>query len=75
MGAWTPHTPKADTIGLYTVARGDAGAVMEIVRRAGAKREGTEDETPTVTVCYEAGHEGFWLHRRLSAPGIRVVVI
>lgn len=26
-------------------------------------------------VCYEAGYEGFWLHRRLGALGIRVVVI
>ena len=40
-----------------------------------AKLEATEGASPAVIVCYEAGYEGFWLHRRLGALGIRVIVI
>jgi transposase len=45
------HTPLVDKIGLHTVACGDVDAVLELVRRVGAKLEGAGDDGPTVIVC------------------------
>jgi transposase len=69
------HTSWTDKIGLHTVTCGDVDAVLEVIRREGAKFAAVKDDNPTVIVCYEAGFEGFWLYRRLSTLGIRVVVI
>jgi transposase len=38
------------------------------------QRFGLDPETPVVS-CYEAGPDGFWLHRALTARGIRNVVV
>lgn len=69
------HSPLADKISLHTVACGDVDGVLELVRRVSARLEGAGDSRSTVIVCYEAEYEGFWLHRRLNALSIRVVVI
>jgi transposase len=37
---------------------------------AQAKRRFGLPETAPVVSCYEAGREGFWLHRFLEAQGI-----
>lgn len=55
------------------VTGGDVGAVL--VEFAKAKvRMGLEPEVP-VTSCYEAGRDGFWLHRQLEQAGIENVVV
>ena len=53
---------------LKTVAAGDFAAVQRILRMA-RQRLGL---TPTAAVmsCYEAGRDGFWIHRALLAAGI-----
>jgi transposase len=35
----------------------------------------TEGRAVAVMSCYEAGYEGFWLHRQLEAHGVRNYVI
>jgi transposase len=69
------HTPLVDKIALHTVACGDADAVLTLVERLCVRIAVAGSKAPGVIVCYEAGYEGFWLHRRLGALGIRVVVI
>jgi transposase len=53
-----------------------AGAVDRVLEEvAGAKRRlKLDDETPVIS-CYEAGRDGFWLHRWLLAHGITNQVV
>jgi transposase len=53
---------------LRTVASGDLVAV-ERVLRAGRLRCGLPADTRVMS-CYEAGRDGFWIHRALAARGI-----
>ncbi len=69
------HTSLADKIAVHSVACGDVDAVLALVERLRVRMTAAGNQPPGVIVCYEAGYEGFWLHRRLSALGIRVVVI
>lgn len=51
----------------------DTGALLREIARA--RREfGLPDDTP-VASCYEAGRDGFWLHRFLESEGIENFVI
>lgn len=56
-----------------TVAAGELGAVFEAMSRAKA-RFGLAEDAPVVS-CYEAGRDGFWLHRRLTEAGVDNAVI
>jgi transposase len=68
-------TPLADKIALHGIAWGDVTALLELIERAGRRVGVAGVSSPRIVVCYEAGYEGFWLHRHLSTLGIRVVVI
>ena len=54
----------------------DAGdfAGLEIAISRAKKRFGLSPDTPVVC-CYEAGRDGFWIHRRLERMGLRNIVI
>ena len=51
-----------------SVASGDLGTVLRLVRD-GRHRFGVPSEGPVVS-CYEAGRDGFWIHRALVARGL-----
>ena len=55
------------------IAGGDTSALVEEVRRAKAHLR-LRPETPVVS-CYEAGRDGFWLHRFLVSVGMMSHVI
>ena len=57
----------------YTVDSGDLVAVQERLVRARAQW-GLVAGTAVVS-CYEAGRDGFWLHRWLTAQGVRNVIV
>src|SRR5690349_2904290 len=66
----TMHSPDRDRISRHKLAGGDHRgflALLETVRQRAARKLGTR---PAVVSCYEAGYDGFWLHRRLTAAGI-----
>jgi transposase len=52
----------------YTVSGGDGAGLLIVIERARA-RFGLGKEAP-VLCCYEAGRDGFWLHRFLVANGV-----
>src|SRR6185295_8704744 len=58
---------------LKTVASGDLGAVARLV---GAARERFQlPATARVVSCYEAGRDGFWIHRAVQALGFENRVV
>jgi len=56
-----------------TVAAGDATAVLMAIAKARARCHLAADAP--VRSCYEAGRDGFWLHRWLSDQGIVNLVV
>jgi len=57
----------------YSVDAGDTAAVAECLRKAKI-RFGLPEQT-RVHSCYEAGRDGWWLHRWLLAQGIDNIVV
>jgi len=57
----------------YSVKAGDALALLGVIERA-RERFGLPKDA-LVLSCYEAGRDGFWLHRILVANGIRNYVV
>jgi transposase len=58
---------------LRTVAPGDAAALVGVLAAAG-RRLGLPSETRVVS-CYEAGRDGFWIHRFLTLLGVQNRVV
>jgi transposase len=56
-----------------TVAAGDREAVLKELRRMRGKLG--VSESALVYSCYEAGRDGFWIHRWLSSQGIENAVV
>jgi len=66
----TMHSPDRKRFSRHGVDGGDASKLLgliECIRRRATQALGSQ---PRVVSCYEAGFEGFWLHRRLMAQGI-----
>jgi transposase len=67
VGFGTPLTSKTSQ---YQVKACDASALLELIERV-RTRVARELRRPIeVMSCYEAGYDGFWLHRVLQAYGI-----
>ncbi len=58
---------------LRSIAARDTDALLLEIRKA-KHRFGLPDETPVIS-CYEAGRDGFWLHRYLEHQGIENLVV
>jgi transposase len=62
------HSPSR-----YTVAAGGTAALLECIAKAKARCALAPEAR--VGSCYEAGRDGFWLHRWLIAHGIDNIVV
>jgi transposase len=58
---------------LRTVAARDRDGVLSEIRAA-KRRFGLDENTPVVS-CYEAGRDGFWLHRFLQSEHVGNIVV
>jgi len=58
---------------IRTVDAGELGALRKEIDQA--KRRFRLPEEAEVRSCYEAGRDGFWLHRYLTSLGVRNVVV
>jgi transposase len=58
---------------LRTIAARNTQAVLQEVAKA-KKRFGLADDAPVLS-CYEAGRDGFWLHRYLESQGVANSVV
>jgi transposase len=72
-GAGTRRTATLAARAAGGRCRAAVGADRAAARDGGAgRRRGT---AAWICTCYEAGYEGFWLHRRLVAAGVESVVV
>jgi transposase len=69
------HSPAADKISRHTIAGGDVPALLTLIDAARRRAEASLVGQVQVIACYEAGYDGFWLHRLLVAHGIANQVI
>jgi transposase len=66
----TMHAPDRDRISRYKVTGGDHGGLLALIAKARGRVQQALGYEPAVVSCYEAGYDGFWLHRLLLAAGI-----
>ncbi len=64
------HSPAADKISLHHLAGGDALGLLTLIERKRDQAQTALARPVHVISCYEAGYDGFWLHRLLCASGI-----
>lgn len=62
--------PHADKVSLFTLEGGDARELIRRLETARAKAARWYGETVEVRTCFEAGYDGFWLHRLLESRNI-----
>jgi transposase len=66
----TMHSPERGRISRYKLAGGDHAGLLALIDRVRTRAMQTLGAVPEVMSCYEAGYDGFWLHRCLTAAGI-----
>ena len=66
----TLHSPDRDRISRHKLEGGDHAGLLALIAQVRARASKKLGAVPEVTSCYEAGYDGFWLHRLLEAAGI-----
>ena len=69
------QVPGRDNPSLHPIKGGDAEGLMAKLDAARRRVSKVTGQTPTVTLCYEAGYDGFWLVRLLGQRGIGCLVM
>ncbi len=69
------QVPGRDNPSLHPIKGGDADGLMTKLGAARDRVAKITGRTPTVTLCYEAGYDGFWLARFLEQRGIECLVM
>jgi transposase len=66
----TLHSPDRNRMSRHSLASGDHAGLLALIGRERDRVSRTTGGIPAVVSCYEAGYDGFWLHRLLLAAGI-----
>ncbi len=66
----TMHSPERDRMSRHKVEGGDHAGLLALIDRIRERSARALGAVPAVVSCYEAGYDGFWLHRLLMAAGI-----
>ncbi len=67
--------PDRDNPSLYPIRGGNAEGRMAKLDAARERLAKVSGRVPRVTLCYEAGYDGFWLARLLEPRGIECLVM
>src|SRR3954451_16279036 len=67
--------PGAEKSRLHRIEGGDTGALLALVAELRSRTSTKLGGDAEVACCFEAGRDGFWLHRLLTAHGILVYVV
>lgn len=66
----TLHSPDRERISRHKLEGGAHAELLALIERTRARAAEKLGSAPRVASCYEAGYDGFWLHRLLEAAGI-----
>jgi len=66
----TLRSPDKDKMSRHKLEGGDHAELLALVGRVRERAARALGAVPAVVSCYEAGYDGFWLHRLLLAAGI-----
>jgi len=69
------QVPGRDNPSLHPIKGGDAEGLMAKLDAARDRVAKLTGETPKVTLCHEAGYDGFWLARFVQQRGIECLVM
>ncbi len=69
------QAPGRENPSLHPIKGGDAEGLMAKLDAARDRVAQLTGQTPKVTLCYEAGYDGFWLSRFLEQRGIECRVM
>jgi transposase len=72
IGALLPGRAKAI---LHAVRGGDAGGLVDVLRKLEQRASAEAGVLVSVSVCFESGYDGFWLARFLADRGIDTHVL
>ncbi|WP_136622625.1 MULTISPECIES: IS110 family transposase [Mesorhizobium] len=64
------HSPAVDKISLHRLQGGDTEGLMALIEHRREQAQAALTRPVRVMSCYEAGYDGFWLHRFLCDRGI-----
>ena len=70
----TLHSPDRDRISRHKLEGGDHAGLLALIEKTRSRAEQKLGSAVWVASCYEAGYDGFWLHRLLLAAGIMNLV-
>jgi transposase len=71
----TIYSPDCDRISRHNVPGGHHAALLALIERVRDRAARKLGHKSPVVSCYEAGYDGFWLHRLLTAAGITNYVL
>jgi transposase len=66
----TLHSPDRDRMSRHKLEGGDHAGLLALIESIRARAALKLGSAPKVVSCYEAGYDGFWLHRLLMTAGI-----
>jgi transposase len=69
------NTPLSEKISRYTLKGCDSKGLLELIEKIRTRVARELNRPVEIISCYEAGYDGFWLHRFLEAHGVRNHVI
>lgn len=67
--------PDAAKSRMHRIDAGDTAALLSLVGDLRARPAKGSNQTPDLVCCFEAGRDGFWLHRLLTANGVPTYVV
>jgi transposase len=68
-------SPGVETSRLHHIEGGDTTALLALIAAERLRASARLGQTVDVACCFEAGRDGFWLHRLLTANGIQTFVL
>ena len=66
----TLHSPDQGKMSRHSLEGGDHAGLLALIGRVRDRAARVLGGVPEVASCYEAGYDGFWLHRLLLTAGI-----
>lgn len=69
------HTPLSDKVSLHRLGAGDKEGLLALLASLRSRVKRALGRAVRVLSCYEAGFDGFWLHRCLQARGVENAVL